>query len=136
MIPISDFSETDKEKRALVSNTAQHKNHSHLSLATQHPIFTENNLIRAGKSCIKNKLGWRGTVPYHAATYWNRRFSKPPQNETTLVPVTFASSIKINPVAAVRSVLKVILPNKIAIEVEDDFSPTALTKLLATLERR
>jgi len=75
-------------------------------------------------------------LSYHAATYWNRKFSKPPRNRTTLVPVTFASSIKINPVPMVRSVLKVILPNKIAVEVDDDFSPTVLTKLLATLEGR
>ena len=78
-------------------------------------------------------------LSYHAATYWNRKFSKPSKpasNETTLVPVTFASSIKINSAPTARSVLKVILPNKIAVEVDDGFSPTILTKLLLTLERR
>ena len=75
-------------------------------------------------------------LSYHAATYWNKRLSKPTSQETTLVPVTFASSIKINSAPATRSVLKVILPNKIAVEVDDNFSPTTLTKLLMTLERR
>ena len=75
-------------------------------------------------------------LSYHAATYWNRRLSKSTTQETTLVPVTFTSRIKINSAPAARSVLKVILPNKIAIEVDDGFSPTTLTKLLVTLERR
>jgi len=75
-------------------------------------------------------------LSYHAATYWNRRLSKTTSQKTTLVPVTFASSIKIDSAPATRSVLKVILPNKIAVEVDDNFSPTTLTKLLMTLERR
>ena len=75
-------------------------------------------------------------LSYHAATYWNRKFSKPVSKETTLVPVTFAPSIKMNSAPTVRPVLKVILPNKIAVEVADDFSPITLTKLLVTLERR
>jgi len=75
-------------------------------------------------------------LSYHAATYWNRKLSEPVSQKTTLVPVTFASSIKIDSAPATRSVLKVILPNKIAVEVDDSFSPTTLTKLLATLERR
>ena len=75
-------------------------------------------------------------LSYHALTYWNRRLSKPVSQETTLVPVTFASSININSTPTARSVLKVILPNKIAVEVDDGFSPTTLTRLLATLEKR
>ncbi len=75
-------------------------------------------------------------LSYHAATYWYRRLSKLTNQETTLVPVTFASSIKIHSASTARSVLKVILPNKIAVEVDDGFSPTTLTKLLVTLERR
>ena len=89
----------------------------------------ESGLSRA-EYCRQHQLS------YHAATYWNRRLSKPASKETTLVPVTFASSIKINSAPATRSVLRVILPNKIAVEVDDSFSPTTLTKLLATLERR
>lgn len=89
----------------------------------------ESGLSRA-EYCNQHNLS------YHAATYWSRKFSKPEQQEVNLVPVTFASSIKIHSVPTVRSALKVILPNKIAIEVDEGFSPTTLTKLLATLERR
>jgi hypothetical protein len=89
----------------------------------------ESGLSRA-EYCRQHQLS------YHAATYWNRRLSQPATQETTLVPVTFSPSIKINSTLATRSVLKVILPNKIAVEVDDSFSPTTLTKLLATLERR
>lgn len=89
----------------------------------------ESGLTRA-EYCRQHKLS------YHAATYWHKRLSKAARNETTLVPVPFASSININSVPATRSVLKVILPNKIAVEVDDGFSSTTLTKLLATLERR
>jgi transposase len=75
-------------------------------------------------------------LSYHAVTYWTRRLSTPTSQETTLVPVTFTSSIKINSAPTAGSVLKVILPNKIAVEVDDGFSPNTLTKLLSTLERR
>ena len=75
-------------------------------------------------------------LSYHAATYWTRRLSKFSKQETTLVPVTFASRVKINSELVARSVLKVILPSKIAIEVDDGFSPKTLAKLLMTLERR
>lgn len=75
-------------------------------------------------------------LSYHAMTYWDRRLSEPAIQETTLVPVTFTPSIRLNPALAALSTLKVILPNKIAVEVGDDFSATTLTKLLMTLERR
>ncbi len=75
-------------------------------------------------------------LSYHAATYWDKKLCKPTSQETTLVPVTFASRVRINPAPAARSVLKVVLPNKIAVEIGDDFSPMTLTKLLVTLENR
>jgi hypothetical protein len=74
-------------------------------------------------------------LSYHAATYWNRKLSLPEQEQTNLVPVKFSSNIALNPGQPVHSGLKVILPNKIAIEVGDDFSPATLTKLLTALER-
>ncbi len=89
----------------------------------------QSGLSRA-EYCRKHQLS------SHAATYWHRRLSKPTSQETTLVPVALTSSIKINSAPTARSVLKVILPNKIAVEVDDGFSPTTLTKLLVTLERR
>jgi hypothetical protein len=74
-------------------------------------------------------------LSYHTATYWSRKLSIPEHEQTNLVPVRFSSNIEINPAQTARSGLKVILPNKIAIEVDDDFSPAALTKLLTALER-
>lgn len=74
-------------------------------------------------------------LSYHAASYWSRKFSQPEHKQTNLIPVSFSSSIKINRERSTRSELKVILPSKIAIEVGDDFSPVALAKLLAVLER-
>jgi hypothetical protein len=74
-------------------------------------------------------------LSYHAATYWNRKLSLPEQKQTNLVPVRFSSNIALNPAQPAHSCLKVILPNKIAIEVGDDFSPATLTKLLTALKR-
>ena len=88
----------------------------------------ESGLSRA-EYCRQHQLS------YHAATYWHRRLSKAGRNETTLVPVAFASTVNINSVQMAGSVLKVILPNKIAVEVGDGFSTTTLTKLLTTLEK-
>ena len=75
-------------------------------------------------------------LSYHAATYWQRKLSKPVNKGTTLVPVTFTADTLKNPVSAVEAALKVVLPNKIAIEVSDNFSPVTLIRLLATLEER
>lgn len=74
-------------------------------------------------------------LSYHAATYWSRKLSKPMQKQTNLVPVKFPSNIEINPAQTARPDFKVILANKIAIEIGDDFSPATLTKLLAVLKR-
>jgi hypothetical protein len=87
----------------------------------------ESGLSRAAY-CKEHNLS------YHAATYWNRKLSLPAQEQTNLVPVRFSSNIAINPGQAARSGLKVVLPNKIVIEVGDDFSPVTLKKLLTALE--
>jgi hypothetical protein len=52
------------------------------------------------------------------------------------VPVPFQSFIKQHSAVPDRAALKIILPDKTAIEVGDDFSSATLTRLLATLERR
>lgn len=75
-------------------------------------------------------------LSYHALAYWYRKLAKPVVEETTLVPVTLSPSIRMNSVPSAPSPLKIILPNKIAVEVSDNFSPTTLTRLLTTLERR
>lgn len=73
-------------------------------------------------------------LSYHAATYWSRKLSQVEQKQTNLVPVRFSSDIALNTYQTARSGLKVILPNKIVIEVGDDFSPATLKKLLTALE--
>lgn len=73
-------------------------------------------------------------LSYHAATYWSRKLSQFEQKQTILVPVRFYSNIALNTYQTARSGLKVILPNKIMIEVGDDFSPATLKKLLTALE--
>ena len=80
--------------------------------------------------CKQHKLS------YHALGYWHRKLSKPQSSETNLVPVTLVRSLKQNPVQSEGSALKVILPDNIAIEVSDNFSPVTLARLLATLESR
>ncbi len=78
-------------------------------------------------------------LSYHASTYWNKKLSKSKVScrQTTLVPVTLGPSIRReNPLVAVQSTLKIILPDKIAVEVSDNFSPVTLSRLLATLERK
>jgi hypothetical protein len=52
------------------------------------------------------------------------------------VPVPLRHSIRQNPGQAGQATLKVILPGMIAIEVSDNFSLAALTRLLTTLESR
>lgn len=76
-------------------------------------------------------------LSYHASTYWNKKLSKDSSRQTTLVPVTLGPSIKReNPLVAVQSSLKIILPDRIAVEVSDNFSSVTLSRLLATLERK
>lgn len=74
-------------------------------------------------------------LSYHVATYWSKKLSEPLKGQTNLVPVRFSSSIETMPARSAHSDLKVILPNKIAIEVGNDFSPVTLAKLLTVLER-
>ena len=75
-------------------------------------------------------------ISYHALTYWHRKFSRPNHNATSLVPVTMKHFMGPNPVQPDRAALKVILPGRLSIEVGDNFSPTTLSRLLATLEDR
>ncbi len=74
-------------------------------------------------------------LSYHVATYWSKKLSEPVKEQTNLVPVRFSSRIETMPARSAHSKLKVILPNKIAIEVGDDFLPSTLAKLLTVLER-
>ncbi len=80
--------------------------------------------------CRQHKLS------YHVMTYWHKKLYQPSSKKSTLVPVPFHSITLPSPVQADSSALKIILPGNLSVEVGDDFSPTTLVKLLATLEGR
>lgn len=81
--------------------------------------------------CRQHKLS------YHTFTYWQRKLSiRPTIQETTLVPVPFKTFINPRSVQSDRAGLKIILSEKIAVEVGDNFSSATLVRLLAILERR
>lgn len=74
-------------------------------------------------------------LSYHVATYWSKKLSEPVKEQTNLVPVRLSSNIGAMPATTNDSDLKVILPNKISIEVGNEFSAATLVKLLKVLER-
>ena len=90
----------------------------------------QSGLNRA-EYCRQHKLS------YHALAYWQRKLSiKTTGKETTLVPVPFKPFKNQLAVQPERAALKIILSEKIAVEVGDNFSSSTLIKLLATLEHR
>jgi len=89
----------------------------------------QSGLNRA-EYCRQHKLS------YHALTYWHRKLSKLSSRATTLVPVPLRHNIRQGPRQAGQATLKVILPGKMSVEVSDNFSQAALTRLLSTLENR
>jgi len=70
--------------------------------------------------------------------YWQRKLSGSGAVGTVpaLVPVALAGNI-VSPFSSPgRAALRVILPGRLAVEVDDGFSPATLNRLLATLEGR
>jgi len=78
------------------------------------------------------------SISYHALTYWQRKLSRPGTGNSVsaLVPVPLASNIVPHSSPPGRATLRVILPGRLSVEVGDGFSPTTLSRLLATLEGR
>jgi len=92
--------------------------------------FEKSGLSRA-EYCRQHELS------YHALIYWQRKLStRQNSKEITLVPVSLGHNIGLHSVPPERAALKVILPDKISIEVGDNFSQATLTRLLVTLESR
>ena len=92
----------------------------------------QSGLTRA-EYCRQHKLS------YHTLTYWLRKLSTTQvtyKRDNPLVPVPFNAIINHHAVEPARAAFKVILPDKIAVEIGENFSPAALTRLLAVLERR
>ena len=84
--------------------------------------------LNRAEYCRQHKL------PYHSLTYWYNN-SSGSGKKSTIVPVPCRSIAKL-PLQPESSALKLILPGNISIEVGDNFSPTTLTRLLASLEGR
>ncbi len=80
--------------------------------------------------CRQHKLS------YHTLTYWHKKLYQPSSKKTTLVPVPFHSITLPSPVQPDSSALKIILQGSLSVEVGDNFSPTTLVRLLATLDGR
>ena len=80
--------------------------------------------------CKQHKLS------YHALSYWHKKLYQPSSKKSTLVPVPFHNMALTSSVQPDSSALKIILPGNLSVEVSDNFSPTTLVRLLATLEGR
>jgi len=107
--------------------TREHSNQRHwlAHVRAQH----QSGLNRA-EYCRQHKIS------YHRLTYWHRKLSTP-SSKTTLVPIVIERNKKGPvPVQSEPAAIKVTLPNKICIEIGDNFSPATLSKLLVTLESR
>ena len=75
----------------------------------------------------------RHNLSYHAMGYWYRKFSKKECGQTF---VPFNMSIIRRDVQEYKPGLRLLLPGKISIAVEDNFSAATLEKLLTVLENR
>ncbi len=101
-------------------------NHHKRSSKPRHWVAHLASLQKSGLSraeyCRQHKLS------YHAMIYWQRKLaSNPSSKETTLVPVSFGHKIQNHFMQPQGTALKVILPDKISIEVGDNFSSTTFS---------
>ena len=76
----------------------------------------------------------RHNLSYHALTYWQRKLSQPSRQHAQLVPVPTAAMVREKNMSS--SGVKILLNNRIAIEVDDQFSLRALSQVLSVLENR
>ena len=93
--------------------------------------FQQSGLTRA-EYCRQHKLS------YHTLAYWQRKLSasQAADNGITLVPVPFKAIINQHSVEPAQTALKIILPDRIAVEVGENFSSATLIRILSVLERR
>ncbi len=77
----------------------------------------------------------RQNLSYHALTYWHRRLGQISSLSTTLVPVPVEKIFR-PPASSHGAGVRIILNNSVAIEVTEDFFPSALQQVLFTLEQR
>ncbi|GBE11747.1 hypothetical protein BMS3Abin13_00022 [bacterium BMS3Abin13] len=74
-------------------------------------------------------------LSYHALTYWHRKLSRRSRTGTTLVPVAL-EQISARTEHSRGAGLKILVNDRIAIEVDDNFSLTTLGRVLSVLEAR
>ena len=77
----------------------------------------------------------RHDLSYHALTYWQRKVSGPSRQHTRLIPVP-VERITQHYQPGPSSGIKILLNDRIAIEVADRFSPGTLSRILSVLENR
>jgi hypothetical protein len=77
----------------------------------------------------------RNDLSYHALTYWRRKLSGSSNGKSQLVPVPMEKILRSRQPAATSGV-KILLNDRVAIEVNEQFSPTALGQVLTVLENR
>ncbi len=77
----------------------------------------------------------RNDLSYHALTYWQRKLSGSSSGKSQLVPVPVEKILRSGPPAA-TSGIKILLHDRITIEVSEQFSPRALSQVLTVLENR
>jgi len=75
-------------------------------------------------------------LSYHALSYWYKKYSRPNSSKTSLIQIPSAQCVGQTSKQAGKSPLKIILPGQLAIEVDSNFCPTTLAKLLTALEVR
>jgi hypothetical protein len=78
----------------------------------------------------------RNDLSCHALTYWRRKLSGSSSGKSQLVPVPMEKILRSRQPAAATSGVKILLNDRIAIEVAEEFSPKTLNRILSVLENR
>ncbi len=108
------------------STTGQSKNQRHWQA---HVKAQERSGLSRAEYCRQHKLS------YHALTYWQRKKPIGRQPGTMLVPVPPERILHV-PAQLKNSGLKIVVTDRLSIEVDNHFSPTTLKRVLTVLERR
>lgn len=90
--------------------------------------FEKSGLSRA-EYCRQHKLS------YHSMTYWCKRISRQKESKSNLVPVPF-HYLQNQPAQSISEPLRLILSEKMSIQIGDNFSEHTLARLLSVLEQR
>ena len=94
--------------------------------------------VRAQKGSGLNRAEYcrRHELSYHALTYWQRKCTEPSRAQSLLVPVPTGRIVGRCMVPQQPAGVKILLDNRIAIEITERFSSKALLQVLSALENR